>query len=103
MSRRHLTFRTLQLTDGETMRWVSGDIDRFFETLEFETAGMWANVEFSQIPNVGSRLMVELAIYTVAAGAALRAHGIATASAHSVMADIGWDLYRRMLVLSSLP
>ena len=103
MSRRHLTYRTLQLTQGDTVRWLSDDIGRFLKTLERETAEMRANAELSQIPNVGSRLMVELAIYTVAADAALRAQGVAAASAHSVLADTGWDLYRRMLVLSSLP
>ena len=103
MSRRHLAYRTLQLTHGDTVRWVSGDINGFLETLELETAKMRANAELSKNPNAGSRLMVELAVYTAAADAALRAYGGATASAHWVMADIGWNLYRRMLVLSSLP
>ena len=76
MSRRHLTYRTLQLTQGDTVRWLSDDIGRFLKTLERETAEMRANAELSQIPNVGSRLMVELAIYTVAADAALRAQGV---------------------------
>jgi hypothetical protein len=46
--------------------------------------------------------MVELAIYTLAADAALRELGVETKCAHSVVADIGWDLYRRMLTVSSL-
>lgn len=40
MSRRHLAYRTLQLTHGDTVRWVSGDINGFLETLELETAKM---------------------------------------------------------------
>jgi hypothetical protein len=45
MSRRHLTYRTLQLTQGDTVRWLSDDIGRFLKTLERETAEMRANAD----------------------------------------------------------
>ncbi|MCF3595033.1 hypothetical protein LZG00_13625 [Rhodobacteraceae bacterium LMO-12] len=100
---RHLANRTLRLTSGDALRWLPDDTDRFLDTLERESAEMRAIADLPQLPNAGSRLMVELAIHTVAADAALRSHGVETASAHSVVADVGWDLYRRMLGLSSLP
>lgn len=100
---RHLANRTLRLTNGHTLRWLPKDTDRFLDTLTQETAGMRSITDLSHLPNVGSRLMVELAIYTVAADAALRSHGVETNCAHSVVADVGWDLYRRLLTLSSLP
>ncbi len=103
ISHRHLINRTLQHTSGESMRWLPKDIDRFLETLQSETIEMRVTAKLPHLPNACSRLMVELAIYTLAADAALRSHGVETNSAHLVMADIGWDIYRRMLGLSSLP
>lgn len=100
---RHLATRTLRLASGDVLRWLPEDTDSFLDTLARETAGMRAVADLPRLPNFGSRLMVELAIYTVAADAALRAHGVEIACAHSVVADVGWDLYRHMLGLSSLP
>ena len=86
------------------MRRVSDDVDRFIETPARESVDVRAiNAELLHIPNVGSRLLVERAINTAAADPALRAHGAAMPSAHSVMADTGSDMYLRILVLSPGP
>lgn len=102
-SHRHLFNRTLQHTSAESMRGLPKDIDCFLETPQSETMEMRSTAKLPNLPNVGSRMMVELAIHTLAADAALRSHGVGTNNAHLVMADIGWDIYRRMLGLSSLP
>lgn len=102
-SHRLLINRTLQHTSGESMRWLPKDIDRFLETLQSEPMEVRSTAKLPNLANVGSRLMVELAIHTLATDAALRSHGVGTNSAHLVMADIGWDIYRRMLGRSSLP
>lgn len=101
--RRHLANRTLHLADGEKVRWLPEDIERFLATLDRMTDEMREIAGLQTLPDAGSRLMVELAIYTVAADAALRRHGVETGCAHAVVSDVGWDLYRRMLRLSSLP
>ena len=100
---RHLANRALHDEGGGAMRWLRQDRDRFLETLDQMVEEMRKVAGLHALPNGGSRLMVELAVYTVAADAALRRHGVRTDCAHSVVADIGWDLYRRMLRLSSLP
>ena len=100
---RHLANRALHNEGGGTMRWLWQDRNRFLETLDRVVEEMRETAELHALPNGGSRLMVELAVYTVAADAALRRHGISVDCAHSVVADIGWDLYSRMLRLSSLP
>jgi hypothetical protein len=102
-SHRYLINQTLRLTNGETLRWLPKDIDLFLEALEREALEMRTGADLAHLPNAGSRLMVELAIYTVAASAALRLHSIETAFSHSIAADVGWDIYRRMLGLMSLP
>ena len=101
--RRQLGNRALHLADGEEARWLPEDIERFLVTLDHAAEEMREIAGLQGLPDAGSRLMVELAIYTVAAGAALRHHGVETGRAHAVVADVGWDLYRRMLRLSSLP
>ncbi|HCX66190.1 MAG TPA: hypothetical protein DHK64_01265 [Rhodobiaceae bacterium] len=47
--------------------------------------------------------MVELAVYTAACDRTLRRHGIAPASSREAVADLGWNVYRRMLAITSLP
>ncbi|UXX85255.1 L-2-amino-thiazoline-4-carboxylic acid hydrolase [Roseovarius pelagicus] len=101
--RRHLGNRALRLENGDTLRWLPEEIDSFLATLEQTVADMRDVAEVQTLPNAGSRLMVELAIYTIAADAALRRHEVRVECAHSVVADVGWDLYRRLLRLSSLP
>lgn len=99
---RHLANRALHLASGEDVRWLTEDIDRFLTALTRQTEDMRTGAHLPSLPDTGSRLMVELAIYTVAADAALRELGVETECAHGVVADIGWDLYRRMLAFSSL-
>ena len=100
---RQLVNRTLQMKNGDSLRWWPDETEAFLATLMRESVQMRANADLTLIPNAGSRLMVELTIYTVAADASLRSHGVETKCAHSVMSDVGWDFYRRMLAVSSLP
>jgi len=94
--------RALHLADGEKVRWLPEDIERFLVTLDRAAEEMREIAGLQTLPDGGSRLMVELAIYTVAADAALRRPGAETGCAHAVVTDVGWELYRRMLRLSSL-
>lgn len=100
--RRQLGNRALHLADGEEVRWPPEDIERFLVTLDRAAEETREIVGLQTLPDGGSRLMVELDIYTVAADTALRRPGVETGCAHAVVTDVGWDLYRRMLRLSSL-
>lgn len=99
---RHLANRSLHLASGEEVRWLTEEINRFLMILARQTKDMRTGADLPRLPDAGSRLMVELVIYTAAADAALRELGVETECAHGVVADLGWDLYRRMLAISSL-
>lgn len=60
-----------------------------------------ARLEYLQ--SAGNRLMVELAVYTTAAYRALLEAGLSQISARSTVADIGWEIYAKLLRLNSLP
>lgn len=102
-ARRVLVNRGLTNTGGNDVRWLRGDVERFIDAAEADAAALRPGAELETLPSVGNRLMVELAIYTTACDRALRRAGIAPASARGALADLGWDVYRRMLSLTSLP
>lgn len=102
-ARRVLASRALVDADGSEVRWLRPEIDRFLDELEMEADTLRPGAGLQMLPSFGNRLMVELAVYTAACDRVLRRNGIAPASARQVVADLGWDVYRRMLALSSWP
>jgi hypothetical protein len=100
-ARHILTNRALTDTDERTMRWLRPEIDRFLAALETEAAALRPGARLETLPSFGNRLMVELAVYTAASDRVLRRSGVAPASARQAIADLGWDVYRRMLSLTS--
>jgi hypothetical protein len=102
-ARRTLGHRTLTSIEGQAIRWLRPEIERFLEALEQEVEALHVGANLEILPTFGNRLMVELAVYTAAFDRALRGRGIAAASARQAMADMGWDVYRRGLLLISLP
>lgn len=102
-ARRVLLNRTLIDNAGGHLRWLSRDLHRFLSALEAEAETLRPNAKLGTLPSFGNRLMVEFAIYTAAGDRVLRRSGIAPACARQVIADLGWDVYRRGLMLSSLP
>ena len=102
-ARRVLMDRALADIDGNRLRWLRPEIDRFLGTLEAEATALRPGAKLDALPSFGNRLMVELAVYTAACDRVLRRHGIAPASAREVVADLGWNVYRRMLATASLP
>lgn len=85
------------------MRWLVPEIAGFLDGLDAEAAELRTGARLETLPDYGNRLMVELAVYTSACDRLLRRNGVAPASAREVLADLGWDVYRRMLALASLP
>ena len=102
-ARRVLVNRTLINTEGRHLRWLGPEIDRFLAALEAEAGALRSGAGLEMLPSFGNRLMVEFAVYTAAGDRVLRRLHIAPSCAQVVVADLGWDVYRRMLALSSLP
>lgn len=102
-ARRGLTNRALTDIEGRSVRWLRPEIEHFLEALEEEAEALRQSAKLETLPSFGNRLMVELAVYTAACDRVLRRKGIQPASARQAVADLGWDIYRRMLSLTSLP
>jgi len=102
-ARRVLARRALRDTEGREVRWLTPEIDALLTALEPEATQLRRHAQLDALPSFGNRLMVELAVYTVACDRVLRGLGLAPVSARRTVADLGWDIYRRMLVLASWP
>ena len=102
-ARRVLVNWALTDIDGNRLRWLHPEIDRFVGALEAEAEALRPGAGLETLPSFGNRLMVELAVYTAACDRTLRRHGIAPASSREAVADLGWNVYRRMLAITSLP
>lgn len=102
-SRRVLVNRTLIDTEGRHLRWLAPEVKRFVTALDADAEELRPGAALETLPSFGNRLMVELAICTAAADRVLRGFGITPDCTRQVVADLGWDVYRRMLSLSSLP
>lgn len=102
-ARRVLVNRALTGTDGSRVRWLRPEVNRFVAAVEKDAEILRPGGRLESLPSFGNRLMVELAVYTAACDRVLRRMGIAPGSARRAVADLGWDVYRRMLLLTSFP
>ena len=102
-ARRVLANRTLTDAEGRESRWLAPEMNAFLAILNAEMEELRPHAQLEALPSFGNRLMVELSVYTVACDRALRHMGTTPASARRIVADLGWDIYRRMLALTSLP
>jgi hypothetical protein len=102
-AQRILLDRSLRNKKGQEIRWLQSDINSFLSEVTSEVARLRPLAQLGALPGFGSRLMVELAIYTVAADRTLRESDLDPQSARDALADIGWTVYRRLLAISSLP
>lgn len=102
-ARRILANRTRHDQEGNELCWLKSEIDEFLRAVEFEATTLRPHAKLESLPSFGNRLMVELAVYTAACDRALRRKQIAPESARQVLADLGWDVYSRMLRFTSWP
>jgi hypothetical protein len=95
--------RTLVKLDGEQIRWLRPEIDKVIAEIQIEVQKNRAAGRLEELTTFGNRLMVEFAVYTVSGYKVLRRSGLETNSAMLTLSDIGWNIYRKMLTLSSMP
>ena len=100
---RELSNSLLTYANGTQTRWLDPEIARFLEAMDSEVRRLRTKADFGALPDFGNQIMVELAVWSTAADRSLRHLGVAPETARRVVADLGWDIYRRMLGLSSLP
>lgn len=102
-ARRGLAIRGLRDTEGREIRWLAPEVEAFVAAMTAEAVRLRPDAQQAELPTFGSQLMVEMAIWTMAADRSLRARAIAPETARQVVADLGWDIYRRILALNALP
>lgn len=100
---RVLLTREIPESDHPARRWLLPDVQRFILQVASKADDMRPVAELVALPRVGSRLMVEMAIFTSASYRAFLDDGVPDDSARALVADIGWDYYARLLRLTSLP
>lgn len=88
---------------AERDHWDDAQISRFVARMERQAQIMRPTAQLTQFSRFGNRLMVELAIYSIAAYRAMRDEGISQKHASRALADLIWPLYRSFLRLFSLP
>ena len=98
-----LLSREIAMANGSRQRWLASDVRRFRAALPGSVAALRPHARFDDLRKFGNRLMVELAVLTVAAHRVLLDQGVGPDEARALVADLGWIVYARMLRLSSLP
>lgn len=97
-----LSAREVQRQDG-SVRLLPQEIESLANAIEPMAVGLRKHAALTDLPSVGNRLMVELAVFTAAAYRVLLDAGWTAQAARNLVADAGWILYSRLLRLSSLP
>jgi hypothetical protein len=98
-----LMTREISENDQPARRWLTPDFTLFMSQVIALANDLRPIAGLESQPRVGSRLMVEMAIFTSAAYRVLLDNGIKPECARILVADIGWDYYAKLLHLSSLP
>jgi hypothetical protein len=102
-ARKVLLNRNFSVESDGPSRWLKTDLKNFLSLLQKDLAIIRPVAKFDELPSVGNRIMVELAVITIAAYRVLCQLGITRTEARAAIADIGWDIYASQLGLASLP
>lgn len=102
-ARKILLTRAFSAQDGTTFHFRKGDIRIFLDMMQQELLILRPIAQTDRLPKVGNRIMVELAIMTMAAFRVLKTMGVPQDQASETVAKIGWRIYASQLRLVSFP
>ncbi len=102
-ARQILKGRLLDEQAPEKGRWLEEDVRDFLDRTWARVDELLPLAELDQLPTVGNRHNVFLAVMTMAAYQALLDRGTAPDYARVLFADVGWKVYSWMLRGVSLP
>lgn len=102
-ARQILDGRLRDPTRPEEGRWLGRDVDDFLDATWQRVRELRVHARFEDVPTLGNRHNVFLAVVTTAAYQTLHARGTEPDYAATLVADVGWKVYRWMLSLASLP
>ncbi|MBK7583220.1 MAG: hypothetical protein IPI67_23855 [Myxococcales bacterium] len=94
--------RAWDLAGQARRRWLSSDVDEFLRAAWERVEELLPGAELERLPNLGNRHNVFLAVVTTAAYQALCAQGMSRDYAATLIADLGFKIYSRMLAMAAL-
>ena len=102
-AREALEGRLLDPGDAERGRWLRADMKGFLRAVWKEVDVLLPSARLDRLPTVGNRHNVFLAVVTTAAYRCLLQKGVERKYAMSLVGDMGWKVYARLLALAGLP
>ncbi|HGG04334.1 MAG TPA: hypothetical protein ENK28_02655 [Aliiroseovarius sp.] len=102
-ARKVLLTRAFSGGNDTPRRFLPNDVRDIMRRVEQDAATLRPIAQLDRLTRSGNRILVELAILTIAAYRVLCILGIKKAEARAAVADIGWDIYAAQLRLASLP
>ncbi len=84
-------------------RWSQSEVDDLLEAMWQRVDELRTRAKVEHIPTFGNRHNVFLAAVTTAAYRSFVAEGTAQNDAATLVGDIGWKMYRRLLSLATFP
>jgi len=95
--------RQVHPTRADEGRWLRKNVNRYLDCVWEEVGRLIPAAKLDQIPTIGNRHNVFLAIITTAAYRCLLQTGTGRKYAMQLVADVGWKVYARMLALAVFP
>lgn len=102
-AREALEGRAIHPRQLEKGRWLHKDVSEFLDHVWDEVGRLIPIAKLDEVPTIGNRHNVFLAIVTTAAYRCLLQTGTGRKYAMQLVADVGWKVYARMLALAVLP
>ncbi|KPN62855.1 hypothetical protein SAMN04488527_11276 [Aliiroseovarius crassostreae] len=100
-AKRVLVDRSLVDAEGRQIRWLEREIEKFIADMKADVDTLRPVAGLENLPSFGNQLMVEATIYTVSADRVLRKLGVEPNVAAQIVSDLGWGIYRRLLLPST--
>lgn len=102
-AREALEGRLLDRAHPERGRWLRPEVDAYLAAVWRHVPELLPEARLEELPTVGNRHNVFLAVVTTAAYRTLVERGVERDHAAELVADVGWKIYARMLRLAALP
>lgn len=102
-ARQVLEGRRLDPERPEQGRWLRSDVDGYLDAVWRRARETVPDARLDELPTLGNRHNVFLAVVTTAAYQVMIDRGIERRYAMELVADVGWKLYAWMLRLAALP
>lgn len=102
-ARQVLEGRLLDPDRPEQGRWLRSDVDGYLDAVWRRAGELVPDARLGELPTLGNRHNVFLAVVTTAAYQAMIDRGVERRYAMQLVADVGWKIYAQMLRLAALP